>query len=76
MLAPDLNRGLTAGTDWMDVNAHLDITGRGYGTNQGLMRVNGRNCGTSQARLETKNGKAHGNSMETPRENDKLTLEQ
>ncbi len=40
------------------------------------MRVNGRDHGTSQARLETQQRKAHGNSMETPRENDKLTLEQ
>ncbi len=75
MLAPDLNRGMTTGTVRMDVNAHLDDTGKGLGTNQGLMRVNGRDRGTSQARLETQEGKAHGNSMETPRENDKLTLE-
>ncbi len=60
----------------MDVNAHLDDTGISYGTKQGLMRVNGRERGTSQARLETQERKAHGNSMETPRENDKLTLEQ
>ncbi len=40
------------------------------------MRVDGRDRGTSQARLETQERKAHGNSMETPRENDKLTLEQ
>ncbi len=60
----------------MDVNAHLDDTGISHGTNQGLMRVNGRDCGTSQAWLETQEGKAHGNSMETPRENGKLTLEQ
>ncbi len=31
---------------------------------------------TSQATLETQGRKAHGNSMETPRESDKLTLEQ
>ncbi len=35
-----------------------------------------RDCGTSQACLETQERKAHGNSMETPRENVKLTLEQ
>ncbi len=40
------------------------------------MRVNGRDRGTSQARLETQERKAHGNSMEAPRESDKLTLEQ
>ncbi len=40
--------------------------------NQGLMRVNGRDRGTSQARLETQERKAHGNSMETPEENDKI----
>ncbi len=40
------------------------------------MRVNGRDRGTSQARLETQEGKYHGNSMETTRENDKLTLKQ
>ncbi len=74
-LAPDLKRGTTAGIDHVDVNTHLDGTGRGHGTNQGLMRVNGRDCGTSQAHLETQERKAHGNSMETPRENDKLTLE-
>ncbi len=60
----------------MDVNAHLDETGISHGTKQGLMRVNGRDRGTSQARLETQERKAHGNSMETPRESDKLTLEQ
>ncbi len=75
-LAPDLNRGMTAGMDRVDVNAHLDDTGISHGTKQGLMRVNGRDRGTSQARLETQERKAHGNSMETPRENDKLTLEQ
>ncbi len=76
MLAPDLNRGITAGMDHVDVNAHLDDTGISHGTNQGLMRVNGRDRGTSQARLETQERKAHGNSMETPREHYKLTLEQ
>ncbi len=40
------------------------------------MRVNGRDRGTSQAHLETQERKAHGNSMETPRESDKPTLEQ
>ncbi len=75
-LAPDLNRGMTAGMDRVDVNAHLDDTGRSHGTIEVLMRVNGWDRGTSQARLETQERKAHGNSMETPRENDKLTLEQ
>ncbi len=75
-LAPDLNRGMNAGMDRVDVNAHLDDTGISHGTNQGLMRVNGRDRGTSQARLETQERKAYWNSMETPRENDKLTLEQ
>ncbi len=75
-LAPDINRGMTAGMDCVDVNAHLDDTGRSHGTNQGLMRVDGRDRGTSQACLETQEEKAHGNAMETPRENDKLTLEQ
>ncbi len=75
-LAPNLNRGMTAGMDCVDVNAHLDDTGISNGTKQGHMRVNGRDRGTSQARLETQERKAHGNSMETPRENDKLTLEQ
>ncbi len=41
-----------------------DDTGISHGTKQGLMRVNGIDRGTSQAR------------METPRESDKLTLEQ
>ncbi len=40
-LAPDLNRGMTAGMDSVDVNAHLDDTGISHGTKQGLMRVNG-----------------------------------
>ncbi len=75
-LASDLNRGMTAGMDHVDVNAHLDDTGISHGTKQGLMRVNRRDCGTSQACLETQERKAHGNSMETPRENVKLTLEQ
>ncbi len=52
----------------MDFNTHLDDTGISHGTNQGLMRVNGRDRGTSQAHLETQEEKAHGNSMETPRE--------
>ncbi len=72
----DLNRGMTARMDHVDVNAHLDDTGISHGTKQGLMRVNGRDRGTSQARLETQGRKTHGNSMETPRESDKLTLEQ
>ncbi len=71
-LVPDLTRGM----DRVDVNTHLDDTGRGHGTNQGLMRINGRDRGTSQARLETQEGKAHGNSMETLRENNKLTMKQ
>ncbi len=76
MLAPDLNRGMTAGMDRVDVIAHLDDIGISCGTKQGLMRVNGRDRGTSQTRLETQGRKAHGNSMETPRESNKLTLEQ
>ncbi len=48
-LAPDLNRGMTAGMDRVDINAHLDDTGISHGTKQGLMRVNGRDRGTSQA---------------------------
>ncbi len=62
--------------DCVDVNAHLDDTGISHGTKQGLMRVNGRDRGTSQACLETQERKAHWNSMETPKENDKFTLEQ
>ncbi len=76
MLAFDLNRGMTTGMDRVDINAHLDDTGISHGTKHGLMRVNGRDRGTSQDRLETQERKAHGNSMETPRESDKLTLEQ
>ncbi len=76
MLAPNLNRVMTAGMDRVDVNAHLDDTGISHVTKRGLMRVNGRDCWTSQARLETQERKVHGNSMETPRESDKLTLEQ
>ncbi len=63
-LAPDLNRGMTTGIDRVDVNAHLDDTGISHGTMQGLMRAHGIDHGTSQAH------------METPRENNKLTLEQ
>ncbi len=40
------------------------------------MRVTGRDRGTSQARLQTQERTAHGNSMETQRENYKRTLEQ
>ncbi len=76
MRAPDLNRGMTTGMDRVDDNAHLDGTGRSHGTNQGLMRIIGRDRGASQAQLETQEGKAHGNPTETPKENDKLTLEQ
>ncbi len=75
-LAPDLNRGMTTGMDRVDVIAHLGDTGISHGTKQGLMKVNGRDRGSSQARLETQERKAHGNLMATPRENDKLTLEQ
>ncbi len=60
----------------MDINAHLDDTGISHGTKQGLMRVNGRDRGTSQARLETQERKVNWNSMETARKNEKLTLEQ
>ncbi len=41
MLATDLNRGMTAGMDRVDVNAHVDGNGISHGTNQGPMRVNG-----------------------------------
>ncbi len=33
MLAPNLYRGMTTGLDRVDNNAHLDGTGRSYGTN-------------------------------------------
>ncbi len=75
-LAPDLNRGMTTGMDRVNDSAHLDGTGRNHGTNQGLMRIIGRDRGTSQAHLEAQEGKARGNPTKTPRENDKLTLEQ
>ncbi len=68
-LAPDLKRGTTAGMDRVDDNAHQDVTGRCHGTNQGPMIIIGRDRETSQTHLETKEGKAHGNSMETPGEN-------
>ncbi len=64
MLAPDLNGGMAAGTDCVDVNAHLYGTRKDHGANQGLMRVNGRDCGTSQAHLETQEEKACGNPTE------------
>ncbi len=75
-LLPDLKRGTNAGMDRADVNAHLDSTGRSHGTSQGLMRIIGRDRGTSHANLETQEGKARGNPTKTPRENNKLTLEQ
>ncbi len=62
--------------DHVDVNAHLDATGKRHGTSQGPTKVIGRDRGTSQAHLETQEGKTHGNPTETPREDDKLTLEQ
>ncbi len=74
-LVPGLNRGMNAGMDHVDVNAHLDDTGRSHGTSQGLMRIIGRDRGTSQAHLETQEEKTCGNPTETPRENFKLTLE-
>ncbi len=50
--------------------------GRNWDKSWDQARPHGRDHGTSQARLETQGRKAHGNSMETPRESDKLTLEQ
>ncbi len=41
-LAPDLNRGMNAGMDRVDVNSHVNDTRISHGTKQGLMRVNGR----------------------------------
>ncbi len=61
---PVLNKGMIAGKDRMDDNDHQDVTGRSHGTNQGLMRVNGRDLETSQASLETRKGKTHGKLME------------
>ncbi len=52
-LVPDLNRGTNAGMDRVDVNAHLDGTGKRHGTSQGLTKVIGRDRGTSQTHLET-----------------------
>ncbi len=60
----------------MDINAHLDGTGRSHATSQFLMTIIGRDRGTSHAHLETQERKARGNHTETPRENEKLTLEQ
>ncbi len=74
-LVPDLNRGMTEG-DGLRGRQSSPGTGRGHGTNQGLMRVNRRDRGTSQAHLETQEEKTCGNPTETPTENDKLTLEQ
>ncbi len=54
---PDLNRGTNAGMDRVGVNAHLDGTGKRHGTSQGLTKVIGRDCGTSQSHLETQEGK-------------------
>ncbi len=34
-LVPDLNRGTNTGMDRVDVNAHLDATGKRHGTSQG-----------------------------------------
>ncbi len=66
MLVPDLNRGTNAGMDRVDVNAHLDDTGKRHGTSQGPTKVIGRDRGTSQAHLETQEGKnsweSNGNS--------------
>ncbi len=62
--------------DRVDVNVHLDDTGISHGTKQGLRRVTGRGRGTRQTHLETQERNAHGNPMGTPRESDKLTLEQ
>ncbi len=50
-LVPDLNRGMTAGMDRVDDNAHLDGTGKNHGTNQGLMRIIGRSNGTNQGHM-------------------------
>ncbi len=75
-LVPDLNRGTNTGMDHVDINAHLDGTGKRHGTSQGPTKVIGRDRGTSQAHLENQEGKTHGNPTETPREDDKLTLEQ
>ncbi len=60
MLVPDLNRGTNAGMDRVDVNAHLDATGKRHGTSQGPTKVIGRDRGTSQAHLETQEEKLMG----------------
>ncbi len=65
-LVPNLNRGMNAGMDRVDVNAHLDGTGKRHGTSQGLTKVIGRDHGTSQAHLETQEGKTHGKTTNSP----------
>ncbi len=50
MLVPDLNRGTNAGMDRVDVNTHLDGTGKRHGTSQGPTKVIGRDRGTSQGK--------------------------
>ncbi len=65
MLVPDLNRGTNTGMDHVDINAHLDGTGKRHGTSQGPRKVIGRDRGTSQAHLENQREKLmgiHGNS--------------
>ncbi len=44
MLVPDLNRGTNAGMDRVDINAHLDGTGKRHGTSQGPTKVIGRDA--------------------------------
>ncbi len=56
MLALDLNRGMTAGTDHVDDNAHQNVTGKSHGTNQGLMRIIGRDCGNVMGKRQTHPG--------------------
>ncbi len=54
-------------TVWMTTLTWTAL-GECHGTNQGLMRIIGRDHGTSQAQLEAQERKACGNPTETPRD--------
>ncbi len=66
MLVPDLNRGTNAGMDRVDVNAHLDGTGKRHGTSQGPTKVIGRDRWNQPSSFGNSRGKnsweSNGNS--------------
>ncbi len=75
-LVPDLNRGMTVGTDRVDVNAQ---PGKHWEKSWDKSRPHESQWERSwnqPSSFGNSRGKSSWNSMKTPRENDKITLEQ